>query len=391
MAITRTSLDFLTSPQGESLLAELVLEDLSDKNTLSLVMRLRERFDREQVSAAISLAQLRHKAAAKFGEAAARMFFTEDALQQASDPLIRAYRAQGVAGLRVLDVGCGIGSDSLAFAAHGARTLGLDIDVLRVRMARLNAEALGSDAKFVNRDVRQGLPGNFDLIFYDPARRDERGKRIYDVAQYIPPLSLVRDWSAQRIIVKLSPGVDVSQLAAYGGGLEFISVAGDLKEGLLHIGGEFEGVRAVRVDEAGASIWQREGAEPDLHITEPQSWLCEPDPAIIRSGLVRDVAQACDGALLDEMIAYFTTVNRPQTDWVRAWQIRDWMPFNLKKLRAYLRQRDIGTITVKKRGSPITPQGLTRKLKLNGVQSATIVLTKYQNEPIVLVCDDFVP
>lgn len=74
--------------------------------------------------------------------------------------------------------------------------------------------------------------------------------------------------------------------------------------------------------------------------------------------------------------------------WLRAWKIREWLPFNLKKLRARLRQMDVGTLTVKKRGSPITPEELIRKLKLKGTQSATVVLTRYRDQPIAIICDD---
>ncbi|NUM47252.1 MAG: hypothetical protein HUU38_21335 [Anaerolineales bacterium] len=62
------------------------------------------------------------------------------------------------------------------------------------------------------------------------------------------------------------------------------------------------------------------------------------------------------------------------------------MPFNLKKLRAYLRERNIGRVTVKKRGSPLEPESLIRDLKLKGDGEKVLVLTKLQGEPVVLVC-----
>ena len=96
--------------------------------------------------------------------------------------------------------------------------------------------------------------------------------------------------------------------------------------------------------------------------------------------------------MLDETIAYMTTTTQPQSPWVRAWRIIDWMPFHLKRLRAYLRARHIGQVTVKKRGVAITPEELTSKLRLKGGRdSCTIVLTRYQAQPIAIVCEDFVP
>jgi hypothetical protein len=65
------------------------------------------------------------------------------------------------------------------------------------------------------------------------------------------------------------------------------------------------------------------------------------------------------------------------------------MPFNLKKLRAYLREHDVASVTVKKRGSPITPEELIQGLKLKGGQhSRTLVLTRHAGNPLVLICED---
>ena len=232
--VTLDDLTFLTSTAGESLLALLATEDLSDRNTLALLTRLRKTYTGEQAGAAVTMARLRAKGAGKFGADAARMFFTDDALQQASNPLVRDYRAQKTVGISVLDVCCGIGADSLAFAKNGTQVIGLDIDPVRVALARLNAESLGlGNTRFEVGDVRQGIPDEDDTIFFDPARRDGQGRRIFDVERYIPPLSLVRGWRKGRIVVKLSPGVDLTQLKEYGGCVEFISVSGELKESVL--------------------------------------------------------------------------------------------------------------------------------------------------------------
>ncbi len=259
-------------------------------------------------------------------------------------------------------------------------------------MARLNAQALGVTARFEVADVRGGVP-EADLIFFDPARRDENGKRIFDVERYQPPLSTVRGWQAGRIMVKLSPGVDLAQLEAYGGDVTFVSAQGDLKEAdLTDCGREHskDWYRAVLLSGNGeVSIWSR--AVDDVAtapVSQPRGWLVEPDPAIIRAGLVADLAVELGGALLDPEIAYITTDAEPISPWMRAWRILDWMPFNVKKLRAYLRERDVGQVTVKKRGTAVTPEALVAKLKLNGNGSRTIVLTRSRGEHVTLVCDD---
>lgn len=394
-------LDFLTSSAGADLLQRLAHEDLSEGNTLTLLTRLRRDYPPDHAGAALETARLRLKAVDKFDTDAARLFFTRDALEQASDPLIRAYRVQEMSGVggHVLDVCCGIGSDALAFAAQADSVSGLDIDPVRVAVARLNADVLGlSNTRFEITDVTQGIgdTAGTALIFYDPARRSH-DKRIYDVEGYIPPLSLINNWHAPHMMAKLSPGVDLDQLAHYrddGGEVEFISVDGDLKEAVLHLREgqtppvQHHTVTATLITTSQILHWRKPLHEIQHRLSPPRAWLIEPDPALIRAGLVEDAALRFDGYQLDQTIAYLTADAHPGSPWARAWRVLDWMPFNLKKLRAHLREHQIGRVTVKKRGSPLTPEGLTAQLKLKGSGARTLVLTRAQGEPIVIVCEE---
>ncbi len=436
MTLTLPTLAFLTAPAGERLLADLAHEDLSDANTLRLLTRLRRDHSGERAGAALELARLRRDAAPKFGADAARMFFTRDALEQASDPLIRRWRTGNLTPARsvrspspfterglggevasgnfhpLLDICCGIGSDSLAYSAAGRDVTGIDLDPLRIEMARLNAAALGLHARFevVDAAVYQPLPDT-QHIFFDPGRRSADGRRIYDVEAYHPPLSLIRRFRAHEITVKLSPGVDLAQLQPYcadGWEVTFVSVDGDLKEADLTYDVLLAGVDSLppaavllvgddihTLDVTGRRS-QTPGSAPAVRLfddyalpplADPCAWLCEPDPAAIRAGLVQQVAHLCGGSLLDETIAYFSTDTKPDTPWARAWRIEAWMPFNVKRLREYLRVRGVGRVTVKKRGTAVTPDVLIPQLKLKGDGERLIVLTRLRGQQIALVCE----
>nr|MBA3875009.1 class I SAM-dependent methyltransferase [Anaerolineae bacterium] len=216
MTISLPDIEFLSSELGTRLLTRLASTDLSESATLPLITTLRKDYSADQTRAALEIARLRLKAADKFGADASLMFFTRDALEQASDPLVRRYRASQVGAVRVVDACCGIGADSLALASIGAEVIGLDLDAVRIEIARHNAAALGLNARFQLADVRTDLPAA-GVAFFDPGRRDEQGNRIHNVEHYFPPLSTIKAWPHQQVIVKLSPGVDLSQLASYEG------------------------------------------------------------------------------------------------------------------------------------------------------------------------------
>ena len=358
-------------------------------NALRLLTRLRRQHPPDLAAAALELARLRIKARSKFGDAAARMVFTRDALEQATDLRISRYRFRAWPG--GADLCCGIGGDTFALAETG-RAVGCDLDPLRLSMARLNVP----DAHFIRCDATRPLPFNareISRVFFDPGRR-AAGKRIFKVRDYQPPLATVRGWT-QGVVVKASPGVDLSEVAEFGfDQIEFISLEGDLKECDLHrSGGEYSPQPAhiaTLIDRAGTIRQMHrafDAAEPQIGVSAPGEFLYEPDPAVIRAGLVQDFGAQIGAALLDPTIAYLTSAHAKETPFARRWQAEAWMPFNLKKLREALRERGVGRVTVKKRGSPLTPEELITKLRLpGGGEERIIVLTRAAGQPVIGIC-----
>ena len=118
---------------------------------------------------------MRREAAGKF-PFSDRMYFTREALEQASPQEVSEYRSQRYRPFRLLaDLGCSVGGDTLSLAAISP-TLGIDRDPLRLAMTRANLAALGLDRRvqLVQADLIPSLPlGSIpDLAwFFDPARR----------------------------------------------------------------------------------------------------------------------------------------------------------------------------------------------------------------------------
>ena len=389
--MTPEAFAFLTSPAGSRLLADLAAQDLSDSLTLTIMSALRKSYLPAHAAAAMEQARLRRAAEGKFGADAAVMFFTRDALEQASDSHTRRWRANTLTG-KVIDCGCGIGADSLTYAQAGCEVLGLDLDSERVAIAQYNAAALGlSDrAQFAVHDITTGLPDSCDWAFFDPARRDSHGRRIHHAESYLPPLSTLKRWTnAGRVMVKLSPGIAIDEVRDYGGRLEFLSVDGDLKEAVLLPSESTQTTRAVLFTGGETHVWDWHALSDPLPVIVPSGWLIEPDAALIRAGLVQHAGAEWGAHQLDDTIAYLTSESPVQTPWARSWRILDAMPFNLKKLRAYLSELGDGTVTVKKRGHAMTPEELRSGLKLKGTISRTLVLTRYAGVPYVLICEDY--
>ncbi|MGY1583514.1 class I SAM-dependent methyltransferase [Streptomyces sp. MN13] len=381
-------LNALRTPEGTALLDEVRGTDPAHE--LAVATRLRREHPAELVSAALGQARLRQRAAAKFGaEDAGRMFFTPNGVEQSTRASVAAYRARRMRELgvtSVADLCCGIGGDAIALARAGIRVLAVDRDPLTAAVARANAEELGlADLVEVREaDVTEVDTAGYDAVFVDPARRGGRG-RIFDPEAYSPPLSWAVEAAgkARHAALKVAPGIP-HEAVPDTAEAEWISDGGDVKEAVLWFGTAPGLVRATLLP-GPRTLTGRGLADPAVRPVG--RFLYEPDGAVIRAHLVAEVAEEVGGGLLDATIAYVTADELRPTPYASAYEITDHLPFNVKKLKALLRERQVGVLTVKKRGSAVEPEELRRKVlpKPHGPGSATVFLTRVAGAPAMLL------
>ena len=223
------------------------------------------------------------------------MYFTRDGLEQATRPAIADHHARRfvAAGVRrVIDLGCGIGSDALAFARAGLEVVAVERDPDTAAVAAAN---LAGRATVVCADAEQvagDLLADGSAVYADPARRTERG-RVWRLAEVTPPWSFVtRLLDGRRPAgVKLAPALPHAEIPATAEA-EWLSHGGAVVEAGLWAGpGAAPGVRAAVVWPADDSPPQRVAAtaEAPLPVRDLGDYLYEPDGAVIRSGAIADV------------------------------------------------------------------------------------------------------
>jgi hypothetical protein len=254
-------------------------------------------------------------------------------------------------------------------------------------MAQENLRAYGRGHRFhpLQADLLHLSPLPVDALFADPGRRNEHGRRIFSVHEYRPPLDSLDSWKERNpnLAIKVSPGIDYREIPP-GTEIEFISVKGEVREGVLWFGDLRSGAgrRATLLPERVSLTDDRTASVP---VTEPSKFLYEPDGAVIRAHLVEQLAQRLEASKLDEDIAYLTAERRVETPFAACYALEDVLPFQLKRLRQYLRERQVGRLTIKKRGSALDPDELRQRLRLKGDAERIIFLTRVKGEPAVLV------
>ncbi len=387
------TLDWLQTPEGGRLLvhaAQAWADHPGDPVRVASVVRRLEP-DAEKAAAATTQARLRERAVAKFGDAAPLMFFTPDALEQATRSRVADHRAARLAAAipegSVIDLGCGIGGDLLAFSRAGLVAAGIDQDPVRVAMARANLAALGLAGAVQVGDATTVDPSGFGAAFADPARRGGRG-RVFDVDGWTPPWPWVLDLLRRRALVKVAPGIG-HDLVPQGVEAEWVSDGGEVKEAVLWSPDlSTTDRRATVIGEGGLATLTQED-DPGAEVRAVGDYLYEPDGAVIRAGLVTAVAAGVGGGLLDPHIAYVTGDAPFRTPFARGYRVVEHLPYREKQLRAALHERGVGRLTIKKRGVQVVPEELRKRLALKGDEEATLVMTRVAGQGTALLVEPF--
>jgi hypothetical protein len=125
----------------------------------------------------------------------------------------------------------------------------------------------------------------------------------------------------------------------------------------------------------------------DAPIGELAKYVYEPDNSVVRSHLIGQLAEQLDAKLFAPEIAYLTTDEKLSSPWLKGYEVLDNLAFDRKKLKAYLRERGIGVLEIKKRGSDIVPEQLRKELALKGEGAATLIVTRVGDAHRALVCE----
>ena len=105
-------------------------------------------------------------------------------------------------------------------------------------------------------------------------------------------------------------------------------------------------------------------------------YIADPDPAIVRSGLLGLLASQQQLAPLAPRLGYLGGDQPPNSAFLRAFRVLDVVSLDRKKVRKMLREHDIGPIAVRKRGHPEPAEVLARKLRGDGARRGELLIAR---------------
>jgi hypothetical protein len=314
------------------------------------------------------------------------MFFTQRGLEQATDEVVAAHKARRFAGQNhVFDLCAGIGGDLLALG-RVARVSAFDRDPVMAVLAEANARVLedaGADGARHSPSVRaldvaQIDVGDCAAWHIDPDRRP-RGRRTTRVERHEPGVDAIERLLARnpRAAVKLAPAASLPESWPDRAELEWISRGRECRALLAWFGplASHAGRRRATILNAMSaprSVVGLPGQEP-CATNRVGRYVFEPDAAVLAARLAATLAAELGLAPITPGIAYWTGDAAIDDPALGCFEVREVLPFDVKRVKALMRARNVGRLEIKKRGVDVDPQRLRRQLQPSGAESATLL------------------
>ncbi|MBL7798575.1 MAG: hypothetical protein JNJ90_18915 [Saprospiraceae bacterium] len=299
-------------------------------------------------------------------------------VEQASSEAAARFKSTLFSGKKMADLTGGMGVDAYFFAQQFEQVAYVERNPELVALAHHNFAALdAANVRVEETDAETFLKtgaDRYDLLYLDPARRADRHRRVFQLADCEPNVPVLREMllaRADRVLVKAAPLLDLSQAVEQLGAVSavwVVSVGNEVKEVLylleksapapdqipieaVCLGAEQQTFRFTRAAERAA--------EPGYAL--PQGYLYEPDAAVLKAGAFKSFALRFGLAKLHPQTHLYTSPTLVPDVPGRTFAIAALVKYERKALQEVL--PDLRA-NVAARNFPDSPDAVRRKLGL---------------------------
>ncbi|MEZ6039666.1 MAG: class I SAM-dependent methyltransferase [Planctomycetaceae bacterium] len=368
--------------------------------------RLREQFDEELVRAALSLHEARRRAASVLPRAD-QLWLTRVGLEQSTNWQLALYKASRFQDCdSVTDLCCGIGIDAAALSRN-CEVQAIDSDPSMVLRCQWNADILRSADRDTSHpavitrclDVTAG-DWNAQIVHADPDRRAGRDRPVKRLEQYQPPLEWMQHLTktAAGGAIKISPASNFTQKFPECE-IELISLDGECREATVwfgHLKGNHP-FRATVLTSKCSGSQQDAGVEIETISIDPLSawapqaaecgaFLFDPDPAVVRSGMLDGVAELLSLERLDPEEEYLTGQAPVESVFVKGFLVEAILPNNIREVRQWLRKNNPSSdYEIKCRRIPTDAHAVRKQLPTGDDPPRTILFARIAGRTRVVI------
>ena len=331
---------------------------------------------------------------------------------------VASHIAEGIASWKIADLTGGLGVDSWFFSKKASRVLYNEMQTRLCEAAGHNFKVLAADnIEISNNAVGNGadekspsaLLSSFapDIVFMDPARRGEGGKKVFLIEECTPDVLTLKDelFSISRhLLIKLSPLADISMVCTRLGSscreVHVVATGGECKELLIWMDREWNAEYSVHAVElpgdypsAAPAVFtflpsEEHSAIPTSSIPAATGYLFEPGKALMKAGAFNLISERINLAKLGKSTHYYTTEDSGKIDTLKrlgkVFEIMSCEPLDKRTIKSAGSRYPKAEVTA--RNIPMDTDALRKKLGITSGDDAHIFGLKSDRSGNMLLC-----
>ena len=318
-------------------------------------------------------------------------------IEQCSSEASANYKASLMKGGSFADLTGGLGIDCYYISQNFQHSDYVEHNPELCALARHNYEVLGAKTMVVHNDSAEVFLNQcepLDCLFIDPARRDVHGRKVVSVSDCTPNVVELQDLmlrKAKRVMVKLSPMLDISQALKelrHVKEIHVVAVSNECKELLFIMEPAFD-------DEPTYTCVNLETRQPAVTFSMEEErvailqlakelghYLYEPNVALMKGGCYKMLSQRYALKKLHRNSHLYTSDSLIQDFPGRIFEVDGWAIYG-KKAKDLLKDVDKASIAV--RNFPMTVAEIRKSLKINDGDQTYLFATTLSDERKVII------
>lgn len=220
-------------------------------------------------------------------------------LEQSSSDKTALYKSKILKGKKFIDLTSGFGIDAYYLSQNFEDITLVEQNPELLQIVQHNWSILDKKATFINIKLEDFLVENkesFDVIYLDPARRDNNKNKVFLLEDLSPNILEIQDKLlsiSKQVVIKLSPLIDLKYLVSVLKNIvqiDIIAVKNDVKEIVVLLSNENSDkikCHCVNLESSESDFQFYFGDEENAHaeFSEPEKFIYIPNNTILKAGI----------------------------------------------------------------------------------------------------------
>jgi len=313
-------------------------------------------------------------------------------LEQASSQSTAEYKSKNLIGKSFLDLTSGFGIDAYFLSQNFEEVTLVEQNSDLIKIVEHNWKVLNRKANFINQNLEEYIESlrepqtdiytKFDVIYLDPARRDQNNKKKFLLEDLSPNLLEIEEKLrsiSDKIIVKLSPLIDISYLVSELKNIneiKIIAVRNEVKELVLIMENKEKREKSkdtkitcvnLESDEPEFSFFINEEKNASSEFSESSNFLYIPNNSILKAGAFNIISEKFGLKKLHPNTHFYTSENKIENFPGRVLKVEKIDGKDLKKNDQF---------NIVSKNYPLKPDEIKKKYKLKDGGKNYLIFTQ---------------